>query len=259
MNEINYNSALDFVVGDWVEFYNSGSETVDLDGWEFRDENDVHVYAFEPGTMIAPGEYLLLCEDRAAFLAQFPGTDPLPGNTGFGFSGGGELLRLYDDFGFLHDSLEYNDVPPWPPEADGDGPTLELIHFTRDNAAAENWAASSGAAPHGTPGAQNSTFDETAAPVTPASASLAAPFPNPFNPSTRLSFTLATAGPARLSIHDIRGRELTRLADGPLASGSHSFDWQARDVYGREFPAGVYLVRLRAAGILQSRKIVLLK
>ncbi len=260
MNEINYNSTLDFNVGDWVEFYNSGMGVVDLSGWEFRDENDVHVYAFATGTQIAPGDYLLLCEDRTTFMELFPGTDPLPGNTGFGFSGGGELLRLFDDFGLLHDSVEYNDVAPWPPEADGNGPTLELIHFARDNALAENWAASTVPAPHGTPGAQNSVFDATALPGPPPPAmALAAPYPNPFNPSTRLSFQLTAAGPVRLSIHDIRGRELLRLVDEPLASGRHSFDWRARDADGRELPAGVYLLRLQAAGILQSRKMVLLK
>lgn len=260
INELNYNSSDSFDPGDWVELYNDGFADLDLTGWEFRDENDSHSYAFAPGTILPAQGYLLLCEDRDAFTALFPGSDPVPGNTGFGFSGGGELLRLFNAHGLLHDSLTYDDVPPWPPEADGDGPTLELIHPDRDNAQGENWAASSVIAPHGTPGAINSVWDDTAAPPLPPPAlRLAAPWPNPFNPATRLAFELPAAGRARLSVYDVRGREVARLIDERLGAGAHAATWRGVDDAGRDVAAGLYLVLLEAGGERVSKKAVLLK
>ena len=78
------------------------------------------------------------------------------GNFGFGLSGGGELLRLFDSNGQLVDKVEYNDIAPWPTEPDGAGPTLELINPSLENDMASNWAASSG---NGTPGAVNSVYN----------------------------------------------------------------------------------------------------
>ena len=260
INEINYNSALGFDPGDWVELVNAGDTEADLNGWEFRDEDDAHVYAFGPGTVIPADGYLLLCQDRLAFTTLFPGTDPAPGDMGFGLSGAGELLRLYDATDTLHDSVTYDDAAPWPVAPDGGGPTLELIHPRHDNSQGVNWAASNGTAPHGTPGAMNSVFDATDSAATPPpELSLAAPYPNPFNPATRLSFHLPTRTRVELTIHDVRGRELTRLLDETLDAGSHALDWRGRDAQGHELPSGLYLLRLRSAGELRTRKLVLLR
>ena len=54
----------------------------------------------------------------------------------FGFSGQGELIRLYDHTGLLIDTVHYDDNLPWPDEPDGNGPTLELISPLLDNALA---------------------------------------------------------------------------------------------------------------------------
>jgi hypothetical protein len=51
----------------------------------------------------------------------------------FDFSGGGELIRLYNGNGVLIDQVLYDDSGPWPEEADGNGPTLELINQNFDN------------------------------------------------------------------------------------------------------------------------------
>ena len=73
---------------------------------------------------------------------------------GFGLSGNGELLRLYNETGTLVDTVLYDDNLPWPLEPDGNGPTLELINPGLDNALAESWKTSG--EPHGTPGEYNS-------------------------------------------------------------------------------------------------------
>ena len=63
------------------------------------------------------------------------------------------MIRLFDSNGNLVDSVVYDDVDPWPSEADGVGPTLELISPFLDNSIAENWIASEG---FGSPGSENS-------------------------------------------------------------------------------------------------------
>ena len=58
----------------------------------------------------------------------------------------------------LIDEVEYDDISPWPGEPDGEGPTLELIDSSLDNALGGNWDASNDNG--GTPGEINSIVDE---------------------------------------------------------------------------------------------------
>jgi len=93
----------------------------------------------------------------------------------------------------------------------------------------------------------------------PAVASFAGAWPNPFNPSTTLRFSLAETGPARLAIYDIRGRELAVLHDGTLGAGDHEMLWDGRDGEGRALASGVYLARFEGGGLSIKKKLTLLK
>ncbi|MDD4223277.1 MAG: T9SS type A sorting domain-containing protein [Candidatus Cloacimonetes bacterium] len=93
----------------------------------------------------------------------------------------------------------------------------------------------------------------------PAPAILAQNWPNPFNPSTSISFELLTAGPARLDVYDLRGRLVTTLLDKELGTGTHSLDWDGTDANGAPVASGVYLYRLSSGGSSVSRKMVLIK
>ncbi|MCB1161055.1 hypothetical protein KDL67_00055, partial [bacterium] len=83
--------------------------------------------------------------------------------------------------------------------------------------------------------------------------------PNPFNPSTTLSFDLEAASRARLLVFDAQGRQLALLHDGPLAAGPAAFTWDGRDAAGHALPGGVYLARLDLPGQSLDAKLVLLK
>ncbi len=155
INEINYNSHADFDPGDWVEVYNPHPYALDVGGWVFKDEKDDHTFVFPNGTIIPADDYLVICVDKDAFSALFPDVENYMGNTGFGLSGSGELIRIYNKNGVLIDHVLYDDEAPWPTEADGNGPTLELIHPSLDNNMGENWMASPG---HGSPGRKNSLW-----------------------------------------------------------------------------------------------------
>ena len=72
INEINYNSSDDFDPEDWVELYNPTSETVSVGLWQFKDENDDHVFIIPEDQILDPDQYLVLCKDAAAFNNHFP-------------------------------------------------------------------------------------------------------------------------------------------------------------------------------------------
>ncbi len=154
INEINYNSAPGFDPGDWVEFYNPQGYDLDISNWVFKDEDDLHIFTFAPGTVVAPFGLIVVANNPGTFHSLFPNVDNYVGPMGFGLSGNGELLRLYNETGTLVDTVLYDDNLPWPLEPDGNGPTLELINPGLDNALAESWKTSG--EPHGTPGEYNS-------------------------------------------------------------------------------------------------------
>jgi len=156
INEINYNSLDSFDPDDWVEIYNSSSESIDLGSWLLKDENDDHIFTVPSNTILLPDQYLVFCTDTIKFTALFPDVNPYYGNLGFGLGGGGDFVRLFDYNGLLVDIVEYDDIAPWDTLADGTGPTLELNHPSLDNTLGENWSASQG---YGTPGAVNSAYN----------------------------------------------------------------------------------------------------
>jgi len=89
---------------------------------------------------------------------------------------------------------------------------------------------------------------------------LGAAYPNPFNPRTTISFTLATAGRARLEVFTVNGRHLRTLVDGDLTAGTHLISWDGTDDGGRAVASGTYLYRLHTgAGFVDSGSMVLVK
>ncbi len=84
--------------------------------------------------------------------------------------------------------------------------------------------------------------------------SLSPPTPNPARGTARIAFTLATEGEATVSVYDVQGREVARLAQGPRASGVHAVTWNTSAV-----AAGVYVVRLQTADQVLTRRAVVVR
>lgn len=95
----------------------------------------------------------------------------------------------------------------------------------------------------------------------PGRVSMSQNAPNPFNPSTEISFQLQAeeASRVRLSIYNLRGNRVRRLIDQDLAPGDHSARWDGRDDLGKELPSGLYLYSLEAQGEKLTRRMLLLK
>ena len=84
--------------------------------------------------------------------------------------------------------------------------------------------------------------------------------PNPFNPTTTISYQLLAAGHARIDIFSVVGKRVRTLTDGPRAPGTHSVVWMAENDSGERVKSGIYFYRLTVNGApLATRKMVLLK
>jgi len=84
-------------------------------------------------------------------------------------------------------------------------------------------------------------------------------WPNPFNPRTSLLVELAEPGHARMSVYDVRGRELAVLHNGAAPAGNSTYMWDGRDSNGQMQPAGQYIFRLVTNQGVQTAKAMLVK
>lgn len=153
INEINYNSAVDFNPQDWIELYNPTPEALDLSGWHLKDDDNAHDFVFPTGITVDPYGFLVICRDSTAFCGLFPKVTHYVGNMNFGLGRGDDQVRVLNSLALLIDSVAYDDRSPWTDLPDGNGPSLELIDPDLNNTLPENWQASMW---HGTPGQKNS-------------------------------------------------------------------------------------------------------
>ena len=94
-------------------------------------------------------------------------------------------------------------------------------------------------------------------PVLPPSFLLQQNYPNPFNPSTVISYQLARPAHVRLEVYNLLGQPIRTLVDEVREAGDHQTLWHARDDRGRGVAAGVYIYRIVADGVSESRSMVL--
>jgi hypothetical protein len=83
--------------------------------------------------------------------------------------------------------------------------------------------------------------------------------PNPFNPSTRISFDLAQRENVNISVYDVKGRLVNTLFKGDLGAGPHYVEWDGTSAEGTRVSSGVYLYVLRTSTETIARRMVLLK
>jgi hypothetical protein len=79
-------------------------------------------------------------------------------------------------------------------------------------------------------------------------------FPNPFNPSTVIEYSLDHSGEVLMTVHDVLGRQIGVLVDGVVNAGRHTVRWEALDM-----PSGLYQVRMQMDGQVRTRSMALAK
>lgn len=158
INEVMYHVPKDRDDLQYLELFNAGTNGVDLSGWSLKAGVKFH---FPAGTAMAPGAYLLVCGDAAAFKARYGAQPPVAGAFKGRLSHRGEKVALVDAGGRVVDTVTYADRAPWPAGSDGCGASLERICPFAAGTDPENWAASEprpNRLAEGTPGGPNSCY-----------------------------------------------------------------------------------------------------
>lgn len=123
---------------EFIEIHNNTSSAIDLSNYTF---SAGVVHTFYAGETIAAGGYYVIAVDSVAMLNTY-GTVADAQWTSGGLSNGGEPIALKDAGGVLVDSLRYDDVNPWPTDADGNGPSIVLCDLAADQEVGGSWQVS---------------------------------------------------------------------------------------------------------------------
>ncbi|MCX6145187.1 MAG: T9SS type A sorting domain-containing protein [Ignavibacteriales bacterium] len=100
----------------------------------------------------------------------------------------------------------------------------------------------------------DSTSPDNADSVTPDGYALETNYPNPFNPSTKISFTIPRADHVTLVVYDMLGKEVGTLVDSELGAGTHTVTFD-----GKNLASGTYIYRIRSGEFVQERTMQLIK
>lgn len=93
----------------------------------------------------------------------------------------------------------------------------------------------------------------------PVSFELAANYPNPFNPSTKISYILPQRADVRLSVYNVRGELVKTLVADTRNAGSYTAQWDGTDANNLQVSSGVYLYKLKADNFEQTRRMLLIR
>ena len=137
INEIHYDPEIANLPAEFIEIHNQSDETVNLMDWKFSQAIE---FIF-PDVLLPPGEYLVVAQNPDTILAEY-GTNSLGPWQGK-LSNEGERIVLEDAAGKKIDEVDYGVNFPWPTAAQGEGPSMELIHPSLDNDLGGSWRSAS--------------------------------------------------------------------------------------------------------------------
>ena len=83
--------------------------------------------------------------------------------------------------------------------------------------------------------------------------------PNPFNPSTVMSFVVPAQAPVELTVYSVDGRMIRSVTHEELPAGSYTRDWDGRDAQGRLVSGGVYVAKLTVGTAVLTKRLILVK
>jgi len=95
--------------------------------------------------------------------------------------------------------------------------------------------------------------------IQPVAYSLDGIHPNPFNPMTTVHYALPQAGTVTFRIYDLAGRLVWSRQEDAMPAGRHDFVWRGTDSNGQSLASGSYVLRMRAKGFVDSRKVMLVR
>jgi hypothetical protein len=104
------------------------------------------------------------------------------------------------------------------------------------------------------------SIDQNQQPILPESVELSSPYPNPFNGSVNISFSVeGTPRELSIEIYDILGRKVITLTEGNYETGYHMLTWDGRGEDDQSLTSGAYFVLLRAGDFSRTKKILYIR
>ena len=95
--------------------------------------------------------------------------------------------------------------------------------------------------------------------ILPAKFAVHENYPNPFNPTTNISFDLVEHSPTEVTVWNMLGQKVATLYSGELPAGRHTLTFEARSENGNMLPSGVYIYKVAAGNKVDTKKMMLLK
>ena len=221
---------------DWVEIFNSSSESIDLSNCFLSDDTtDLTKWRFPDSVSIIPPEgYLLIwCYNNVE-------QNPLHAN--FKLSSSGETLILSTNNGFtIIDNITF-------------GQQSSDLSYGRESDGFSTWTFISPS-----PNAANGLLSTNQDKIVLNRFELLNNYPTPFNPTTQINYVSQEDGHIRLVIHDIIGREIVLLVNEFQKSGSKTVVWNGTNQLNQPVSAGMYFYTIQAKDFKRTKKMLLLK
>ena len=221
---------------DWLELFNPTDQPLNLAGLYLTDDlSDLTKWQFPDSTdIIMPGGYLLVWCDE----------DESQGNkhTNFKLSSDGEILVLTNDNGItIIDSISF-------------GTQISNQSYGRLQDGENDWGIL-----FPTPEYSNSQLNVFNNDVIPRDYHLYQNFPNPFNPTTIIRYSIPKSANVKMTIYDLMGREIAQPINAFQIIGDRFIKWNGTNRNGEPVSAGVYLYNIQSDDFVSTKKMVLLK
>ena len=84
-------------------------------------------------------------------------------------------------------------------------------------------------------------------------------YPNPFNPKTAISFTLANQSDVKIDIYNIKGQKIVTIANDKFEAGLHNLEWNGKDTNNRKVSSGMYFYKMTTEDYSSVKKMLMLK
>lgn len=244
---------------EFLELKNTGNVPINLSGTSLVEGIN---YSFPIGTIIETNKFLVLASNRVEFNNRY-GFLPFGQYSGQ-LDNGGEKISFVGSTNDTIFSIIYDDKSPWPETPDGGGYSLvqKELNPTGDLNDPNSWRASYFI--NGSPGEDDlPTSIGTNEKELPTSSSLYQNFPNPFNPSTIISYRLSVISKVSLKVYDLLGREVATLVNEEQQPEIYNSQFSILDLpagrQGSQLPSGVYFYRLQAGDFYETKKMILIK
>ncbi|MCD4745319.1 MAG: lamin tail domain-containing protein [Bacteroidales bacterium] len=250
ITEINYRSSTASDAGDWIELFNNDTVNVDMSKWIFKDDEDEHIFEIPENTILQIEEYLVLTQDTLDFSNIYPDISNYLGSFNFGLSSNGDSLQLFDKFYQPIVTIYYSPEPPWPPNTNGTGRTIEIIDYNGDLNDGSNWKTG---CIKGSPGQAffpcdtNSVYEF----ILNEKQEILSCFPNPFTNLLSIRINQKKTGETRLYLMDKYCREIETIYEKKLSKGIYNFEYHPDNIL-----PGIYYLIFISSGETLMKKII---